>query len=44
MKLAALHLNHMIETDEDMEKTVVTVPFDDLKRYADLVRPAAVAR
>ena len=25
MKLAALHLKHMLETGEDMEKTLVTV-------------------
>lgn len=34
MKLAALHLKHMIETDEDMEKTLVTVPAVELERYA----------
>jgi hypothetical protein len=32
--LAARHLKHMIETDEDMEKTLVTVPYQDLQRYA----------
>src|SRR6266508_3254320 len=26
MKLAALHLKHMLETGEDVEKTLVTVP------------------
>jgi hypothetical protein len=35
MKLAALHLKHMIETDEDMEKTLVTAPYSDLEKYAD---------
>lgn len=35
MKLAALHLKHMIETDEDMEKTLVVAPYPDLERYAD---------
>ena len=34
MKLAALHLKHMIESDEDMEKTLVTVPYPDLEHYA----------
>jgi hypothetical protein len=34
MKLAALHLKHMIETDEDMEKTLVTVQDSDLERHA----------
>src|SRR5262245_24339799 len=33
-RLAALHLVHLIDTAEDMEKDLVTVPFDDLKRYA----------
>ncbi|MEO8132157.1 MAG: hypothetical protein ABJF23_26825 [Bryobacteraceae bacterium] len=32
MKLAALHLKHMIETDEDMEKTLVTASPEDLER------------
>ena len=41
MKLAALHLKHMIETDEDMEKALVTVPYQDLERYAAEVRPSA---
>ncbi len=35
MKLAALHLKHMVESDEDMEKTLVTVPYPELDRYAD---------
>src|SRR6266498_3531707 len=33
MKLAALHLKHMIETDEDMERTLVTVPYPELEKY-----------
>jgi hypothetical protein len=32
MKLAALHLKHMIETDEDMDKTLVTALPEDLER------------
>ncbi len=32
MKLAAFHLKHMIETDEDMEKTLVTASLEDLER------------
>lgn len=32
MKLAALHLKHMIETDEDMDKTLVTASPADLDR------------
>jgi hypothetical protein len=32
MKLAALHLKSMIETDKDMEKTLVTASLEDLER------------
>ncbi len=41
LKLAALHLKNMIETDEDMEKTLVVVPYEELERYADQVSRAA---
>jgi hypothetical protein len=34
LKLAALHLKHMLETGEDMEKTLVTVPPAELEAYA----------
>ena len=34
LKLAVLHLVHMIETGEDIEKTLVTVQLDELERYA----------
>ena len=34
LKLAALHLTHMIETAEDIEKTLVTAQLDELERYA----------
>ena len=45
MKLAALHLRHMIETDEDMEKTLVTVSLEDMMRHAEaLNRPMPVRR
>ena len=33
-RLAAMHLRHLIETGEDMEKDLVTVIPPDLKRYA----------
>lgn len=33
-RLAELHLLHLIETGEDMEKDLVTVTFADLLRYA----------
>jgi hypothetical protein len=33
-RLAAMHLLHLIETGEDMEKDLVTVAYDDLATYA----------
>src|SRR5436305_6695751 len=33
MRLAAEHLKHMIETSEDMEKTLVTVSREELDAY-----------
>ena len=33
-RLAGLHLLHLVETGEDMEKDLVTVTPGDLKRYA----------
>ena len=33
MRLAAAHLKYMIETSEDMEKTLVTVPREELTSY-----------
>jgi hypothetical protein len=33
MKLAARHLKHMIESGEDIEKTLVTVPHAELEKY-----------
>jgi hypothetical protein len=37
MKLAALHIRYMIETDLDMEKTLVTPSIADLERYHSLL-------
>jgi hypothetical protein len=34
LRLAGLHLEHMISTWEDMEQTVVTVPRHELERYS----------
>jgi hypothetical protein len=34
MLLAARHLRSMIETDQDMEKTLVACRLDELERYA----------
>jgi hypothetical protein len=36
-RLAAAHLRYLIETGEDMEKDLVTVPRADLERYAAAV-------
>ena len=33
MRIAALHLKHMIETSEDMDKTLVTVSPQELAAY-----------
>lgn len=38
LKLAALHLKHMIETGEDIEKTLVLVPTAELETYAKQAR------
>ena len=40
MKLAAMHLRDMIETDRDMEKTLVTPSLADLERYNALLEDA----
>ncbi|HWB84334.1 MAG TPA: hypothetical protein VG675_09355 [Bryobacteraceae bacterium] len=33
-RLGALHLMHLIETGEDMEKDLVTVPYSEIRNYA----------
>jgi alkyl sulfatase BDS1-like metallo-beta-lactamase superfamily hydrolase len=33
MRLAAVHLKHMIETGEDMDKTLVTISASELDAY-----------
>jgi len=33
-RLAQLHLLHLVQTGEDMEKDLITVPFADLQKYA----------
>ena len=40
LKLAALHLKHMIESGEDLEKTLVTLSPADLERAAGALQPA----
>lgn len=44
MRLAAMHLKHMIETGEDLEKTMVTPSYHELEAYAHQLQPAAVTR
>lgn len=39
-KLAARHLEHMLETDQDMEKPLVTCTAEELERYATEGQPA----
>jgi hypothetical protein len=36
-RIAAMHLLHLVETGEDMEKDLVTVAPADLKRYAEKI-------
>jgi hypothetical protein len=43
-RLAALHLKEMIETDRDMEKTLVTTTPADLDRHATRLKSSAPAR
>lgn len=42
MKIAALHLKNMIETGEDIEKTLVTARFEEISRYARQLQTAHV--
>lgn len=44
MKIAALHLRHMIETDEDMEKALVTVGLEDMARHAEVLNRTVPVR
>ena len=39
LKLAAMHLKYMIESGEDLEKTLVTLPPADLDRAAGIPQP-----
>lgn len=43
LKLAALHMEHMISTWEDMEKALVTVPCAELEQYHTALEEAAAA-
>jgi hypothetical protein len=42
MRLAAAHLKHMIETSEDMEKTLVTVSAAELAAYDQQINGVTV--
>jgi len=44
MKLAALHLREMIETDRDMDKEIVTPTHSDLLRHASKIDKAVSVR
>lgn len=44
IQLAGLHLDHMLSTWEDMEKTLVTVPAFELERHAQTIAAAAAER
>ncbi|HUA18803.1 MAG TPA: hypothetical protein VMB25_08665 [Bryobacteraceae bacterium] len=44
MKLAALHLKHMLESGADMEKTLVTVQAPEIEEYARQLQEALVRR
>src|SRR3954447_26674330 len=45
MKLAALHIREMIETDRDMDKVIVLPALEDLRRHAaKLEQPIPVRR
>jgi len=43
LKLAALHLQHMIVSGEDMEKTLVTAEYGDIEKYAAELKSGAAA-
>jgi hypothetical protein len=36
-RIAAMHLQHLVKTGEDMEKDIVTLALSDLKGYAETV-------
>ena len=42
LRIAALHLKHMIETSDDMEKTLVTVSPDELTGYDSALHAVTV--
>ena len=44
MKLAALHLKHMLETGEDLEKTLVTPQPEEIEQYARELEESLAAK
>ena len=44
LKIAALHLKHMIESGEDFEKTLVTPLDEEIYRYARELQDALVSK
>jgi len=44
LKIAALHLEHMLKTGEDLEKTLVTPQAEEIEQYARQLQGAVAAR
>ena len=44
LKLAAMHLKHMLETGEDMEKTLVAMQPEEIDRYARELEESLAAK
>jgi hypothetical protein len=44
MRIAALHLQYMLKTGEDIEKTLITVQPEEIERYARELQGALAAR
>jgi hypothetical protein len=43
LKIAALHLQHMLETGEDLEKTLVTMQPEEIDSYAHVLQKTLAA-
>jgi hypothetical protein len=43
LKIAALHLKHMLETGEDLEKTLVTMQPEEIDSYAHVLQKTLAA-
>ena len=42
LKLGALHIRHMVESAEDIEKTIVTMNAEEIARYDSQLQSSAV--